>query len=382
MKYLSSNKYKRFVSASLLALFLLTLTSCSSGTEANTGKPMLLKPNTTDSGFKGNLVEVNYGTVSRVISGDAAVVYPISSTIVCNLNNARLVSVNIKRGDRVKEGDVIAEFVIEYDKTELDSMESELSIAEKQYEVMKSSYLSRVAAAEEKLASLRDQYKEYPTETIKTEISRAEINLKKEKSSYDFFVYEQERSLNSLRESILKFKKNLQNNKIFAPFDGVVSSAEYLEIGTVLLPGTKICTIYSDDVMWISTTSDVTNGMRYNSDAEIKVSNEEQVHKGRIITAPDLFGMPNGRVIIIPDEPIDYDNSNRFVRLSVTAQRYKLDNVLVLPQAAVEYEDSKAYVFLYEDGMLKKRYITVGLTSVDYVQILDGLEAGQIVVVD
>lgn len=382
MKCLSSNSIKRIAAALLLMSLLLPLTSCFSESAGGNAEALLRKPSQTSSGFKGELVEVKYGTISRVVSGGASIVFPKTRRITCSFSNARLIALHFNRGDRVKEGDLLAEFVIEYNESDLIALRSEFEIAEKQYESMKSSYESGVSASEDRLASLREQYAKDSSESLRFEVAKAEIQLKKAKSSYDFFIYEQQRYLKTLRKSIDDFEKTIGDNKIYAPFDGVIANAEYLPLGTIIAPGTEICTIYSDDVMWISTTSDITNGMRYNCEAVIKVTPSDKTYGGRIISAPDIYGMPTGSVIVIPDVPIDIDPNDRVRRLSVSAKRYELENVLVLPSSAVEFEDKKRYVYVYEDGIMKKRYVSTGLASIDFIQIIDGLEAGQMVVID
>jgi multidrug efflux pump subunit AcrA (membrane-fusion protein) len=361
---------------------LLPATSCFSDKSVNKSEVLLKKPDSSASDMNANVAEVTLGSISRNTSGEGSIVFPIAQKIACNLTNARLNAINVKRGDSVKAGDVIAEFTIEYNQSDLDSLKSDLSIAEKQYEISLSSYQSAVTASQDRITSLNAQKKTAPYEGLDNDIAKAGIALKKAKSALNFFKYDQQRSLNTLRGSIEKFESNINTNKIYSPFDGIIGSAEYLPVGNILAPGTEICTIYSKDVMWISSSSDTSNGMRYNSSAEIKVSVVNDTYSGRIITAPDLFGQSTGKVIVIPDTAIDIDPGDRMRRLTVSAPRFELDGVMILPSAAVYNEDGKRFVYLYEDGIMKKRYVTVGMSSVDSVQILDGLTVGQKVVLD
>jgi hypothetical protein len=85
-------------------------------------------------------------------------------------------------------------------------------------------------------------------------------------------------------------------------------------------------------------------------------------------------------VVIIPDSPIEIDTNNRLRRITVKASRYSLENVLTLPSKVIYNEDGKRFVYLYEDGFSKKRYVTLGLSALNTVQILDGLSEGQWVV--
>jgi multidrug efflux pump subunit AcrA (membrane-fusion protein) len=55
-------------------------------------------------------------------------------------------------------------------------------------------------------------------------------------------------------------------------------------------------------------------------------------------------------------------------------------DALILPVEALRAEDRVSYVVIYEDGQRMKRYVTRGVETDDFVQILTGIEEGQRVV--
>jgi hypothetical protein len=52
-------------------------------------------------------------------------------------------------------------------------------------------------------------------------------------------------------------------------------------------------------------------------------------------------------------------------------------NAIIAPRSAIHPEDGRYFVFVYENGNLLKRYVTLGVRFGDEVQILYGLEPGQ-----
>ena len=66
------------------------------------------------------------------------------------------------------------------------------------------------------------------------------------------------------------------------------------------------------------------------------------------------------------------------VKLTVTTE--KAENVMTIPVDAVYYSGGKAYVYLYEDGKAKKASIEVGINDDDYVEVMNGLSADDLVV--
>lgn len=365
----------------LLLLVPVWLFGCSAD-DRTEGEALLWTPetNTSSQNKNANLVEVSTGTVSRVVSGEGILVYPKNETITCDFNNARLVSVNVKKGETVKKGDIIARFTIEYNESDLTSLESELSIFEKQHKAGLLSYKNGVAIAESQLRDIQDEYEKNPSDYLRIQVAKAEIQLKKAKATLDFYEYENSRKIRSLERSIEDFKQRIEDDTVYAPFDGIIGNIDYLPVGNIITPGSSICYMYATDSVWIATNSDISNGMRYNAPAEIEISVPKETYSGRIITAPDVFGNHTGRVVIIPDSPIEIDTNNRLRRITVKASRYSLENVLTLPSKVIYNEDGKRFVYLYEDGFSKKRYVTLGLSALNTVQILDGLSEGQWVV--
>ena len=54
---------------------------------------------------------------------------------------------------------------------------------------------------------------------------------------------------------------------------------------------------------------------------------------------------------------------------------------VLLPAAAVQPEDVRDFVFVYNEGMLGKRYVQTGARHGGMVQIIAGIEPGEMVVI-
>lgn len=63
----------------------------------------------------------------------------------------------------------------------------------------------------------------------------------------------------------------------------------------------------------------------------------------------------------------------------ITAELDRKDHVLCVPANAVHEADNGRFVYLVKDGLLEMRYVTVGLEGEAFVEIVDGLEQGDIV---
>ena len=68
-----------------------------------------------------------------------------------------------------------------------------------------------------------------------------------------------------------------------------------------------------------------------------------------------------------------------FARFTIAYEKH--ENALVIPRQALVAEDDKTAVYVVVDGEVSQRNITVGIESDDIVEILDGLDGDEEIVV-
>lgn len=83
---------------------------------------------------------------------------------------------------------------------------------------------------------------------------------------------------------------------------------------------------------------------------------------------------------------IELDNPDRrlvsgsFARVWVTLS--EVDDAIVIPLSAVTWEGARGFVYVVEDGRVKRRDIKIGIREADRCQVLEGLSAGESLVVE
>ncbi|MDR1117202.1 MAG: HlyD family efflux transporter periplasmic adaptor subunit [Oscillospiraceae bacterium] len=364
--------------AVVLPLLFLSFASCG-GSAASGEEALLLREIAGGKPTNHKTATVALGTLSRKTSGEGVAYYPKKDALTCPFDNAVLGKLNVSNNTTVKKGDIIAEFEISYSASELSELYSNLEIIKKQHNLQKAGYISAAEAAEERLENISALYTSGGA--TKNEVKKAELLLEKARLSLDYFTYQYNLTVSEQQKKIDSFEASIKNNVIYAPYDGVISDLSYLVPGATIPRSTFICSIYSKEDIWLSAALDTANGMRYNKDVVITVTNHGKTYTGRIVSAPNIRGETTGYVTIIPDEAFQFDPADRMKRITVSALRYELNNVPVLPSAAVNNEDGKRYVYLFEDGIVKKRYVTCGINDISSIQILEGLELGETVII-
>ena len=68
------------------------------------------------------------------------------------------------------------------------------------------------------------------------------------------------------------------------------------------------------------------------------------------------------------------------VSVKITCNTYKAENTIVIPYDAVYYENDGSYVYVNDNGIAKKTYVTCGIFNDEEIAITDGLNPGDEIV--
>jgi HlyD family secretion protein len=197
--------------------------------------------------------------------------------------------------------------------------------------------------------------------------------------------------LDRARAQIVAAEVELDKMVIRAPFDGIVAEVA-VEVGEWITPSPPLLTVppvldlIDPSSLYISAPMDEVDS------AAIRVG---QAVKATIDSHPGVE-FP-GRVVRVAPYVLDIERQNRTVEIEVdldtdaaaaqllpgTSADVEVvlevrDGVLRVPSSAL-VEGSR--VLVANDGKLSERLVRVGLRNWDYAEILEGLEAGQQVVI-
>jgi len=188
--------------------------------------------------------------------------------------------------------------------------------------------------------------------------------------------------------------------QIYAPFDGIISFANnaaegmlWRDIPAVTHAGERgIVSIVSPDSVQFIAYAGI-NVLRY---GDIILLRE---HAGTLSfdvrVASDPLARPIARegsheFVLVPANMADFDRAleaNGMDRLDlpniplrIYPQVLIADNAVITHRQTIHQENRRNYVFVYDAGNIRKRYVDVGPVFGNYVQILTGLAPGQLLV--
>jgi RND family efflux transporter MFP subunit len=282
-----------------------------------------------------------YATLQASVMSDELV--NISSEI-----GGRLLSIRVREGDYVRKGQLIATIDTEFIQKQIDEVQTRLTLAETVFEKQK---------------RLWDK-------NIGSEIQYLEAKNNKE----------------SIEKSLETLKVQLSKSNIYSPVNGSVDR-EFLESGELASPGMPIVSVLNTNKLKV--VADVPENYL------VKVNKGQDVS----ITFPAIDKVIERKISMIGRS---IDPSNRTFKIEIMTDNLggilkpnllaeasfkdlSLDNVIAIPIELVQEEvNGNSYVYVGEvegDNMIaRKKYVQVGESSRDLIEVKEGLSEGDIIV--
>ena len=297
-----------------------------------------------------------------LVSGN---VEPWAEVTVYPLVSGRLDKLNVREGQIVKKGDILAQ--IDYEKTEL---------AVKQLE-------SQLEAAVVKIENLKKDYERM--ERLYQEKVVAEKTLDDIKASLDISRINAE----SLRSQIALARVKLRDSRISAPMGGIISR-KYIDEGEIVTESSMsksapLVTIVDISRVKITVPVGEDNLRKIKKGQKAEVSIDAypdrkftgQVHN--IFPVMDTSTRTTSIEILV-NNPGNLLKPGMFARTDIIV--VNRGSVIAVPAEVIIEEEEGKIVYTVENSKAKSRKITTGMEEDDRVEILSGIEEGALLIVE
>ncbi|MFA9453278.1 MAG: efflux RND transporter periplasmic adaptor subunit [Candidatus Aminicenantaceae bacterium] len=276
----------------------------------------------------------------------------------------KIASIHVEEGDRVRQGQVLAELDTRAIRLQLEQAEAQRAVAEASSQDARNN-LERWERLRKENAVSEQQY-----EQVKLAHDAARSQLQQAAAAVNLAKY------------------NLDVSIMEAPFDGIIA-AKNAEVGDVVNPlmggfgaASGVLTLMDFSTVKISVEVSHTDVVRIakGQTAYLGVSvYPDKVFEGRV-TVVNLAADPLSKkfgVVIQVSNPELLLKPNTFgdVTLEVSSQ----ENALVIPQQAVL---ENRFVYVADNGKALKREISIGLQNTSFLEVIQGLQEGELVVVE
>lgn len=248
-------------------------------------------------------------------------------------------------GDRVKAGQVLLTLIDLEEKAKLAALDVDLQEANRQ--------LKRVA------------------------------NLAKNNVASEQLLDEQQAEVNALIAEMNVLETQMRALEVRAPFDGLLGLRQ-VSVGALVRPGDAITTL--DDLSVIKVDFNIAEvhlpsvaigqNMRATS-----IAYPGETFEGQLVSIGSRVD-PATRAIQIRANINNQDFKLRPGMLLQINLQKKLLTTLVLPEASLVPVEDKHFVFVVKDNVVTKKQVEIGLRKPGIVQIVTGLDEGELVVIE
>lgn len=347
-----------------IILCSLLLFGCSSEEPENVSQELQ-----TPSAVNYQTTTAEYGTFQITQKNGGTLVYPVTQSVSCEYDHAVLKEkITVKRGDEVKEGDVIATFTFDVSQAELEELELAYRDAVNSFESKQKEYQTKIAG--------------YDTTADGIDGQIAALQKKQTENELELYKITAEQNLEELKKSLEEYRLLFSEQVVTAPCDGIVSSVASLTVGHAVSKGTDIVEIYSPDTVYFKLKSPSKSFLQLAAPClSVTITFRNGSCTGHIASTPTGIDavIDNRDIYISIDRPQDITQDNS---LSTECVTLELQDVLLLDRTAVRHDDDIDYVYILEDGTSLKRNVLCGPENSDVVCILDGLSEGQQVILN
>ena len=174
------------------------------------------------------------------------------------------------------------------------------------------------------------------------------------------------------------------SNGLVAGSNGIVVES-YTNEGAYVTEGTPICKLLNTDeyIVDVSVSKYDISKIAIGQSADITLGNQKYegtVTKINKIAETESSDKPKVSVEISIDNPDEYV----FIGLEadVNIHAAEKDDALIIPYSALYSDDEGEYCYVIDNGIIAKKYIETGLESGEYVEVISGINSGDVVITD
>jgi RND family efflux transporter MFP subunit len=331
----------------LIGSLLVWMSGCTLLPKEKTAlKPPLVKP--VKQNFE--LAEVKRGTISRELKNSAAFVSNKKQDLYFKSSGGRLHSINVKSGDTVKKGDVLAQL-------DAEDFESRVFVQKRM--------LEKATIAYQQSEML------HPNDGVTLRLQKIDVELARNE-------------LNRLSDLLIK-------TKLIATIDGEVTYVSELKEGDYMTAYDTVVSISDPkQVQLVSNEFSNPNDLK-----EVKVGMTVEVvadtikYHGHILQAPSSVPATADRnhqeanktsLIIGVDDLPDESYLGTFADITITLE--KRINTLIIPGNALSTYLGRNYVHILDGETRKEIDVEIGISFNNEMEITKGLSEGQKVIIN
>lgn len=169
-----------------------------------------------------------------------------------------------------------------------------------------------------------------------------------------------------------------------ADMNGVIASVDILQSNSAA-QGAALFTIAGTDSVRVKIEVSPDDYDKMKPDCEVTVTLADHTYKGTL-DGVDKIAVPNAKGVPVIGARIHIEDPDENICIGATAKIKmtvaEAKNVVVIPTEAVNASTDGDFVYVIENGIVKEKPVTLGISSSTETEIREGLDVGDIVIND
>mgnify|MGYP001139090153 FL=1 len=327
-----------------------------------------------DKSKRASLVEIEKVKVVKVSEKTNAIgrLVALDPIIVSSKINQEILKVHFKIGDDVKKNDLLFTLASKDIIRNIKQINAELKLEEKTLNLLKEQLSLRDSKAK--------NAKNLKERKIITQDNLDNVNISLLQNKQQ--IAQREYNILKLKISLDENKENLAFAKILSPVDGNIISIQ-AQTGALISKGKILASILANGLNEIETDLRSELASQIIIGSEVNIINDKTNYKGKVRGIVNSENIRTGtrKVRITLNESLPKSLSASGTRFSLEISIGKSLPRLLIPKDALISRGNKQIVYCFEKGLAKQKLVKIGISVGNKIEILGGLEEGQLVVV-
>lgn len=327
-----------------------------------------------DKSKRASLVEIEKVKVVKVSEKTNAIgrLVALDPIIVSSKINQEILKVHFKIGDDVKKNDLLFTLASKDIIRNIKQINAELKLEEKTLNLLKEQLSLRDSKAK--------NAKNLKERKIITQDNLDNVNISLLQNKQQ--IAQREYNIIKLKISLDENKENLTFAKILSPVDGNIINIQ-AQTGALISKGKILASILANGLNEIETDLRSELASKIIIGSEVNIINDKTNYKGKVRGIVNSENIRTGtrKVRITLNESLPKSLSASGTRFSLEISIGKSLPRLLIPKDALISRGNKQIVYCFEKGLAKQKLVKIGISVGNKIEILGGLEEGQLVVV-
>ena len=327
-----------------------------------------------DKGKRASLVEIKKVKVVKISEKTNAIgrLVALDPIIVSSKINQEILKIHFKIGDNVKKNDLLFTLASKDIIRNIKQITAELKLEKKTLNLLKEQLSLRVSKAK--------NAKNLKEKKIITQDNLDNVNISLLQNKQQIAL--REYNILKLKISLDENKENLAFAKILSPVDGNIISIQ-AQTGALISKGKILATILANGLNEIETDLRSELASKIIIGSEVNIINDKANYEGEVRGIVNSENIRTGtrKVRISLNEGLPKSLSASGTRFSLEITIGKSLPRLLIPKDALISKGNKQIVYYFEKGLAKQKFVKIGKSVGNKIEILGGLEEGQLVVV-